>query len=137
MGNVVDRLKQVVDDNQSREFVRGEWDCTIFCFEVLRPDFLDLVKGKYNNRVGAMRLIADLGGIEPTIESLGGKEISTKKIRTGDLVKLTGAKINENGEGDKYDQTLGIFNAGAVLCVQKRGMIKYPKSFIEKAWRFD
>lgn len=137
MGSVTERLIEVVASNKSREFVRGEWDCTTFCFEVLRPESLDLIKGKYKSRGGAMALISSLGGFEPTIEKLGGREISLKRLRTGDLCKLISSKINEGGKGDRYDQTIGIFNAGAVLCMQKVGMVKYPKAFIEKAWRFD
>lgn len=137
MGSVVERLAEVVSSNQNREFCRGEWDCTTFCFEVLRPNDLKIIKGRYKTRRGALTLISKLGGFEPTIEKLGGKEISIKRLRNGDLVKLIGEKVNENGRGDKYDQTLGIFNSGGVICVQKAGMIKYPRSFIEKAWRFD
>ena len=137
MGSIVDRLISVVDQNNEREFVRGEWDCTIFCFEVLRPESVDLIKGKYKSRKGALALIARLGGFEPTIAKLGGEEISLNRLRTGDLCKVISSKINEGGRGDRFDQTIGIFNAGSVLCVQEVGMVKYPKSYIEKAWRFD
>lgn len=137
MGSIAERLAEVISASKGKEFVRGEWDCTTFCFEVLRPESLSLIKGKYKTRKGALALISSLGGFEPTIEKLGGKEISLKRLRTGDLCKIISSKINEGGKGDRYDQTIGIFNAGSVLCVQKVGMVKYPKSFIEKAWRFD
>lgn len=119
------RMHQVIDQNLNRSFAWGEWDCCIFAMSCLCPDRLDVLVDQYDTEEGAIEKIDELGGLDQAVSDFGGTEVDINYVQNGDLIKLQG------------QPTLGIANAGNILCVTANGMKSYRMSIAEKAWRFN
>ena len=119
------RIYQVIDSNLNRTFAWGEWDCCIFAMSCLCPDRLDVLVGQYDTEEGAIAKIDELGGLDQAVTDFGGAEVNINYVQSGDLIKIKG------------QPTLGIANAGNILCVTAEGMKSYQMKIAEKAWRFN
>ncbi len=130
MGSIRERTISVIEDNWSRKFVYGEWDCSIFCFECIIPDEVGLIKGTYSDHDGAQARIEALGGYDQCARDLGGVPLEDlAMMRTGDLAELN--------LGPNIDNPLGVVQADRVVCNQYSGIVRYPRELVIAAWRFD
>ena len=128
MGNLKEQMLSVIHESRDRPFVYGEWDCCIFCFECLIPDQVDLIKGKYSDHDGAQAKIEELGGYDQCVKDLGGEPVDLAYMHSADLVELD--------LGEDIENPLGVYHAGGIVCNQYKGLVKYPKKFAVRAWRF-
>lgn len=128
MGNLRKQMLSVIAESEGRDFVYGEWDCCIFCFECLIPDQVGLIKGKYDDHDGAQAKIEELGGYDKCVKDLGGEPVELGYLQSADLVELD--------LGEDIENPLGVYQGGAIVCNQYKGLVRYPKKFAVRAWRF-
>lgn len=119
-----ERLIQLIEDNMTTPFQYGQWDCCIFCMNVVLPDQTDILIGQYSDEEGANAKIAEFGGWDAKLTELGGTEVGVNYLQTGDIVKI------------KDRETLGVFLSRKIIVLTDEGFTERSLSFAEKAWRF-
>lgn len=119
-----ERLIQLIENNMTTPFQYGQWDCCIFCMNVVLPDQTDVLIGQYSDEEGANAKIAEFGGWDAKLTELGGAEVNVNYLQTGDIVKI------------KDRETLGVFLSRKIIVLTDEGFTERSLSFAEKAWRF-
>ena len=119
-----ERLADLIHENLSTPFQYGQWDCCIFCMELVLPEQTDILIGQYSDEAGATAKIEEFGGWDVKLPELGGTEINVNYLVTGDIVKI------------KNRPTLGIWQATRIIVLTEEGFTSRPMSSAEKAWRF-
>lgn len=119
-----ERLIQLIEDNMTTPFQYGQWDCCIFCMNVVLPDQTDILIGQYSDEEGANAKIAEFNGWDAKLTELGGAEVNVNYLQTGDIVKI------------EDRETLGVFLSRKIIVLTDEGFTERSLSFAEKAWRF-
>jgi len=127
--NWPERLHQIVKDKQNIPFARGSQDCCMFAANVVKEltgeDLAADFRGTYNDDKGALKILADKGGVRAIAASKLGEEINPLNAQRGDVVLING----ERGE------SLTICMGSYVVGTGTDGLVQFPLSSAICAWR--
>jgi len=137
-------FSQVIEAYKHKDFVWGETDCVCFAADCIKAitgfDFLKDYRGIYNDEEGALRLIAQHGGLEeglgklllPVTSGVRPSSVSAPCVNVvcghavrGDLVIL-----DMNGK-----LSCGIWIGRCALApMPDRGLCEVPREFVKTCW---
>jgi len=131
------RLERFLQENRTRRFVYGEWDCCLFVAAAIQamtgthpaPEYV----GVYSNRSGAIDLIKRETG------RTGAEFIWRKVMQKNGFIEGS-AKFAQRGDpvlvSRKTDNSIGILGPDCRLFVLSRhGLAIVDRSFIVRSWQ--
>lgn len=126
--NRIDSLQAFLADHADDPFVWGQTDCCMFVANWVEAltgkDYAEPYRGKYSDQIGAMRILAEHGGMVKFIESMLGDVQPPLTARRGDIV------WGDYEEGP----AVGIMAGHAAAYVCDNGIAMKPLETIKGCW---
>jgi hypothetical protein len=123
------RMFAVIDEHRARKFVWGADDCCFFVARVIDAMTDSTVEAQlyelYGDEGGAIRFIAQHGGMREAVSSVLGPASEGRAVR-GDAVLV------DTGDGQ---HALGICLGRAVVAMGPTGLKELPRSDVLAVWK--
>lgn len=114
------------------EFAWGRLDCCLFVADVLKDihgvDYAKQWRGSYRSQRGALKLVAEYGGVGGLASAAFGPMKPPLLARRGDPVLFRGSLAP-----DGIDEALGVCD-GAIVCLTDKGLMRVPMSAAVGCW---